>query len=52
MDTNGTGSLINGRDIAPEFAGRFDMVSVSLNTDTAEKYNACATPSRKTPTRP
>ena len=40
MDTNGTGSLINGRDIAPEFAGRFDMVSVSLNTDTAEKYNA------------
>ena len=31
MDTNGTGSLINGRDIAPEFAGRFDMVSVSLN---------------------
>ena len=31
MDTNGTGSLINGRDIAPEFAGRFDMVSVSLS---------------------
>ena len=38
MDTNGTGSLIHGRDIAPEFAGRFDMVSISLNTDTAEKY--------------
>ena len=44
MDTNGTGSLINGRDIAPEFAGRFDMVSVSLNTDTAEKYNALCHP--------
>ena len=53
MDTNGTGSLINGRDIAPEFAGRFDMVSVSLNTDTAEKYNAlCHPPAGKTPTRP
>lgn len=44
MDTNGTGSLINGRDIAPDFAGRFDMVSVSLNTDTAEKYNALCHP--------
>lgn len=44
MDTNGTGSLINGRDIAPDFAGRFDMVSVSLNTDTAEKYEALCHP--------
>lgn len=44
MDTNGTGSLIHGRDIAPEFAGRFDMVSVSLNTDTAEKYEALCHP--------
>ena len=34
---NGTGSIIiNGRDIAPEFAGRFDMVSISLNAATAE----------------
>ena len=44
MDTNGTGSLINGRDIAPEFAGRFDMVSVSLNTDSAEEYSAICHP--------
>jgi len=44
MDTNGTGSLIHGRDIAPDFAGRFDMVSVSLNTDTAEKYEALCHP--------
>ena len=43
-DTNGTGSVINGRDIAPEFAGRFDMVSISLNTDTAEKYDALCHP--------
>ena len=47
MDTNGTGSLINGRDIAPEFAGRFDMVSVSLNTDTAERYNALCHPQQE-----
>ena len=47
MKTNGTGSLINGRDIAPEFAGRFDMVSVSLNTDTAEKYNALCHPQQE-----
>ncbi len=47
MDTNGTGSLINGRDIAPEFGGRFDMVSVSLNTDTAEKYNALCHPQQE-----
>ena len=44
MDTNGTGSLIHGRDIAPDFEGRFDMVSISLNTDTAEKYDALCHP--------
>jgi TatD family-associated radical SAM protein len=44
MDTNGTGCLIHGREIAPEFEGRFDMVSISLNTDTAEKYNALCHP--------
>ena len=44
MDTNGTGCLIHGRDICPDFAGRFDMVSISLNTDTAEKYDALCQP--------
>nr|WP_325212914.1 TatD family nuclease-associated radical SAM protein [uncultured Oscillibacter sp.] len=44
MDTNGTGNLIHGRDICPDFAGRFDMASISLNTDTAEKYNALCHP--------
>ena len=47
MDTNGTGSLIHGRNIAPEFEGRFDMVSISLNTDTAEKYDALCHPVQK-----
>lgn len=44
MDTNGTGNLIHGRDICPDFAGRFDMVSISLNTDTSEKYDALCHP--------
>ena len=44
MDTNGTGCLIHGRDICPDFEGRFDMVSISLNTDTAEKYEALCNP--------
>ena len=47
MDTNGTGCLIHGRDICPDFAGRFDMVSISLNTDTAEKYDALCHPVQK-----
>lgn len=46
MDTNGTGSLIHGRDVAPDFAGRFDMVSISLNTGTAEKYEALCRPAQ------
>lgn len=44
MDTNGTGNLIHGLDICPDFKGRFDMVSISLNTDTAEKFNALCCP--------
>lgn len=31
INTNGAGSLINGRDIAPELKGLVDTVSVSLN---------------------
>ena len=46
MDTNGTGNLIHGRDICPDFAGRFDMVSISLNTGTAEKYEALCRPAQ------
>ncbi len=38
VNTNGQGSLIAGRDITPEMKGYFDIVSISLNTDTAEKY--------------
>ena len=38
VNTNGQGSLICGRDIAPEFAGIIDAVSISLNTPNPERY--------------
>ncbi len=39
INTNGLGSLINGRDIAPELKGLIDTVSISLNTPNAERYH-------------
>lgn len=38
INTNGQGSLINGRDIAPELSGLIDTVSISLNNPDPEKY--------------
>lgn len=38
LNTNGLGSLINGRDVAPELAGVLDAVSISLNAPDAARY--------------
>ena len=38
INTNGLGDLINGRRIAPELAGLIDVVSISLNTPSEERY--------------
>lgn len=38
LNTNGHGSLINRRNIAPELKGRLDAVSISLNGSNAEEY--------------
>ena len=38
INTNGQGSLINGRNIAPELEGLIDTVSISLNHPDPEKY--------------
>lgn len=38
INTNGHSDLINGRDTAPDYCGAFDIVSISLNTPNAEKY--------------
>lgn len=40
VNTNGLGSLIWETDIAPQFQGIVDTVSISLNTPNAEKYHA------------
>ena len=38
INTNGHSDLILGRKTAPDYEGAFDVVSISLNTPTAEKY--------------
>lgn len=38
INTNGQGSLINGRNIAPELEGLIDTVSISLNHPDPKKY--------------
>lgn len=38
INTNGHSDLINGRKTAPDYEGAFDVVSISLNTPTADRY--------------
>lgn len=38
VNTNGVGSLINKRDIAPELEGLVDTISISLNNPDAHRY--------------
>ncbi len=40
LNTNGHANLICARDITPEMKGVFDCVSISLNAENAEKYQA------------
>ncbi len=40
INTNGQGSLINGRDVTPELGGIVDTVSVSLNSLMRTRYLA------------
>jgi TatD DNase family protein len=44
INTNGLGNLIHGRNILPELAGLVDVLSVSLNAEDAEKYEALCRP--------
>ncbi len=42
LNTNGQANLIHGRDVTPEMAGLFDVVSISLNNKNAKEYQeAC-----------
>ena len=38
LNTNGHGSIINERDIAPELKGRLDGINISLNASDAHRY--------------
>ena len=38
LNTNGLGELAHAREIAADFAGLLDVVSISLNASTAERY--------------
>lgn len=40
VNTNGLADCITGRNAAPEMHGLLDIVSISLNAPTAEKYDA------------
>ena len=40
INTNGSGNLINGRNIIPEMKGLIDCVSISLNHPDKEQYQA------------
>lgn len=38
INTNGHASLLAGKDVTPLLAGKVDIISISLNAATAEKY--------------
>ena len=44
LNTNGHGSLINGRDIALELKGKLDGINISLNAPDEASYNAVCLP--------
>lgn len=44
VNTNGHSDLIHGTDTAPLFKDAFDVVSISLNTPSPEKYDAMCHP--------
>jgi TatD DNase family protein len=45
LNTNGLGSLVHRRSIAPDMYGVLDAVSVSLNAPDADSYNTLCRPS-------
>lgn len=44
LNTNGHGSVINGKDIAPLIKGQIDSVNISLNAPVEGEYNAVCQP--------
>lgn len=46
INTNGMANMIHKRDIVPELVGLIDAVSVSLNAENEELYNAISNPAK------
>ena len=44
LNTNGHGSIINERDIAPELVGKLDGINISLNVSNAKLYEKLCRP--------
>ena len=44
INTNGHSSIYHGYNTAPDYAGAFDAVSISLNTPSKERYNEICHP--------
>ena len=44
LNTNGHGNVIQGKNIAPLLKGALDMVNISLNESTEERYDALCRP--------
>lgn len=44
INTNGHSDLIHSRDTAPDYKDAFDIVSISLNTPSAEHYDSLCHP--------
>lgn len=44
LNTNGHGSIINERDIAPELKGRLDGINISLNASDSRRYRQICKP--------
>ncbi|MEN6626361.1 MAG: TatD family hydrolase [Candidatus Sumerlaeia bacterium] len=44
LNTSGLGSLLNGRDITGDMAGRFDSVSINMIAHNRDTYNQIAKP--------
>lgn len=49
LNTDGLASLLHGRDVAPEMAGKIDALSISMNAQNETIYNQHCRPKKEYP---
>jgi len=49
VNTDGLASLVHGRDVTPELAGKVDALSISMNAQNADTYNLHCRPKKEYP---